>query len=134
MAKDSIKLEDTFPVSCDQLYRDWLDSDAHTEFTGGEAQINNEIGGTFTAWDEYISGTTLELEPNSRIKQTWRSTEFEDQDEDSILEVLLEPADSSATKLIIKHTNIPEGQGERYEKGWVEHYFEPMHRHYGPNN
>jgi hypothetical protein len=81
--------------------------------------------GSFTAYDGYISGRTLDQAPHSRIVQTWRSTEFPDGAPDSRLEVVLEP-EGDGTKLTLKHSDIPDGQGESYRQGWVDHYFDPM--------
>lgn len=53
--------------------------------TGGEAEISNKINEAFTAWDGYIEGTNVQLEPNKRIIQSWRTSEFDETDEDSQL-------------------------------------------------
>lgn len=125
MKTDQFEVSATFPVDPQTLYDAWLDSEAHGEFTGAEARIDPKAGGTFMAWDEYISGKTLELENGKRILQSWRTTEFPDDAEDSMLELKFEK-DGKGTKLTLKHWNIPQGQGEQYEEGWQEHYFEPM--------
>lgn len=108
----------------DQIFNAWLDSDMHSEMTGGEAECSSEVGGTFTAWDGYISGTNMELIENKKIVQSWRTTEFDESDEDSLLTIELTESETG-TELILTHTNIPEGQTQ-YEQGWIEYYFEPM--------
>ena len=65
----------------------------------------------FEVWDNYISGRTLELEENRRIVQSWRTTEFDDREPDSRLEIVLE-ADDKATILTLRHSEIPDGQGD----------------------
>ena len=67
-----------------------MDSKKHGEFTGDKAKIDPKVGGKFSAWDGYILGKTLELEPFKRIVQSWRTTEFPKDAPDSKLEVLLE--------------------------------------------
>jgi activator of HSP90 ATPase len=110
----------------ERLYGAWLDSAAHSAFTGSPAQIDPQIGGRFSAWGGYIEGTTLELEPYRRIVQTWRTTEFPEGSADSRLEVLLEEAGLGQTRLTLLHSEIPEGQGQGYLQGWEEFYFQPM--------
>ena len=122
---ESIKLSVTLPATPEQVYEAWLSSEEHTAFTGDEATIDPTIGGKFAAGSGYIRGTTLELEPCSRIVQSWRSTDFPEAAEESLLEVLLEKV-RGGTRLTLVHTNIPDGQGEEYEQGWQEFYFEPM--------
>jgi hypothetical protein len=45
------------------------------------------------------------------------------------VEILLEE-DSKGTKVSLVHTDIPDGQGENYKKGWDEFYFTPMHTYF----
>jgi activator of HSP90 ATPase len=125
--KNSFKLVETFPVDAKTLYSGWLDSSIHGAFTGGqETKINPKVGGKFSAWDGYIFGTTLELDPFRRIVQTWRTTEFPADAPDSHLEILFEEI-KDGTKLTLNHTNLPEDQVEDYIQGWKDYYFKPMH-------
>jgi activator of HSP90 ATPase len=125
---ESFEISAVFPdVSAEQIYRSWLDSEAHSAFTGSLAQIDGRIGGMFAAWDGYISGQTLEMEPYRRIMQSWRTTEFPEDSPDSHLEIIIVEADGG-TKITLHHTEIPDGQGEEYRMGWEEYYFEPMRR------
>ncbi|MCR9171395.1 MAG: SRPBCC domain-containing protein [bacterium] len=107
-----------------EVYDAWLNSESHSKMTGGEAEVTDDVGARFTAWDGYIEGTNLELEPNKRIVQSWRTSEFEENDEDSTIEILLNEVDGK-TELTLIHTQLSE-DGEQYINGWKEHYFEPM--------
>jgi activator of HSP90 ATPase len=128
--KDSFKLAAIFPVDAKTLYEGWLDSAIHGAFTGGQdAKISPKVGGKFSAWDGYIFGTTLELDPYRRIVQTWRTTEFPSNAPDSHLEILFED-NKDGTKLILNHTQLPEDQVDEYIQGWKDYYFKPMHNYY----
>ncbi|HVP20600.1 MAG TPA: SRPBCC domain-containing protein [Anaerolineaceae bacterium] len=122
---ETLKLSTVIPAEPEKVYLAWLDSGMHSAFTGSLAEIDNRQGGRFTAWDGYIEGTTLELQPSRRILQSWRTTEFPEASPDSLLEVLFEPEDKG-TCLTLIHTNIPDGQGENYRQGWEDFYFAPM--------
>jgi activator of HSP90 ATPase len=122
---DSFKLMEIFPVTPDLLYKAWLDSTTHAEIIKSSAEIDPVINGEFTIWDKYITGKTIELEPDKKIVQLWRTTEFPAGSPDSILELTFE-AVNEGTRLILIQKNIPEGQGEDYKQGWKENYFEPM--------
>lgn len=93
------------------------------------AVCNRLEGHDFSAWDDYISGKNLKLKENSRIVQSWRSTEFNEKEEDSFLEIKLEET-KEGTELTLLHSNIPEGQSEHYKNGWIEYYFEPMNAYF----
>lgn len=122
---ESVSVSDIIPASPEAIYRAYLDSDGHAALTGSPASVDGRIGGKFTAWDGYIMGTTLEMEPDRRVVQAWRTTEFPDGAADSRLEMLLEKA-TGGTKVTFNHTSIPEGQGDDYRQGWIDFYFEPM--------
>ncbi len=121
-------LTTTIKATAKQIYKSWLSTQRHTKMTGGEAFVSDKIGETFTAWDGYITGQNTELEPYSKIVQSWRSSNFEDNEGDSQIEILLSEHEEETT-LTLKHTNVPES-GEHYKKGWKEHYFEPMRRYF----
>ncbi len=109
-------------------YATWLSTEGHSKMTGSPAGISDKIGEGFTAWDGYIKGKNIALEPNKRILQSWRTTQFEESEEDSKIEVLLHELDGK-TELTVVHSNLPE-TGAHYKKGWQEHYFEPMREYF----
>lgn len=120
------------PVSPEAVYDAWLDSTGHTKMTGSPAHASARLGESFDAWDGYISGKNLELEPGKRIVQSWRTTSYKESDDDSQIEVLLEPIEGG-TKVTLIHTNVPNEQ-TTHEAGWVTHYFEPMKKHFAGSN
>lgn len=124
---DSILLSIKLPASAETVYNAWIDGRQHRDFTGGNAIIESKNGGHFSAWDGYITGILLKLEPCHRIIQSWRTTEFHPLEPSSTLELLFE-ADSESDGMImtLKHTDLPDGTKVKYEQGWREYYFEPM--------
>ena len=121
---ESIRLTEIFPTSPTVIFKAWLDSRMHTKMTGGEAVCSNKVGDHFSAWDGYITGQNLEIIPHSKIVQRWRTTEFADEDEDSLLTIELNE-EGNTTVLSLIHTHIPAGQTQ-YHQGWIDHYFVPM--------
>lgn len=111
------------------LYDAWLDSDEHTKMTGSPARVSAEAGGEFQAWDGYLWGKNLELEPGKRIVQSWRTSEFDDSEEDSQIEILFDANNQGGTKITLRHSKLPT-HGAQYEPGWQESYFEPMKQHF----
>ena len=121
-------LTTTIKAAAKQIYKSWLSTQRHTKMTGGAAFVSDKEGETFKAWDGYITGRNIELEPYNKIVQSWRSSNFEDNEADSQIEISLSEQ-GKETILTLKHINVPES-GEHYKKGWEEHYFEPMKRYF----
>ena len=121
---------DTFiPTSPEKLFKDWLNSSIHSAFTGEIAKIDPQVGGEFTAWDGYIQGKNIELIPGKRIKQSWRTDDFPADAPDSFMVIEL-IAENDGARLTLVHSDIPDGQADEYEKGWLEYYFQPMGKYY----
>lgn len=132
MPLESLNLSVILPASPEEVFNAWLDGKQHEAFTGSKAAVEPVVGGHHMAWDGYISGRNLVLEPGRRIVQSWRTTEFEPQVGDSTLELVFEAVDGG-TELRLNHTALPENSGEDYRQGWIEYYFEPMKKHFARN-
>jgi len=128
--KNEFTLVVTINAKAEKFYEAYLSSEGHIALTGSPARVDGTVDGDFTAWDGYIQGMFLELEKNKRIVQAWRTAEFPEEAEDSIVEILLDE-DHGKTKLTLKHTNIPEGQMDNYKTGWEDFYFKPMREYFG---
>ncbi len=122
---DEFTISIVLPVTAERLYKAWLDSKEHTAFTIQPANIDPALEGSYSVWDGYIVGENLELQPYSRILQSWRTSDFPEDAEDSMLELSFIET-NEGTELMIHHYNLPEGQGPGYEEGWRDYYFVPM--------
>jgi len=126
---ESFTLTNTLPTSPQDIFSAWLSSEGHSQMTGSQAEVEEGSGGAFKAWDGYIWGKILEAEPNRRILQSWRTSEFPEGSPDSKVEILLEEVPAGA-KVTLIHTEIPDGQGDNYKQGWEDFYFTPMRVHF----
>ena len=119
------------PTSPKTIYDAWLDTAGHTKMTGSPAHASPIVGESFEAWEGYISGVNLALEPGKRIVQSWRAQDYTEADGHSQIEVTFEPVDGG-TKITLVHSNVPDNQGG-HESGWGTHYFEPMKAYFEEN-
>ncbi len=124
---ETLSLSHVIPSTPQRIFEAWLSSSEHSKMTGAVANIQ---GDTFTAWDGYINGKTLETKPYERIVQTWRTNEFPEGASDSDL-VISFSATEGGTQVTLEQTNIPDGQREGYEAGWKDFYFTPMTEYFG---
>jgi uncharacterized protein YndB with AHSA1/START domain len=128
---DTIKLaylfRDTSPAA---IYRALMDAAEHSMFTGDKAEIEPHVGGRFQSYSGFIQGTTLELVPDARIVQSWRTKHFPKNNPDSTLELTFTPV-PEGTRLEMRHLDVPKDQVEYLVTGWVTYYLDPLARHLG---
>ncbi len=127
MSTESIRVTAVIPTDVDTIRESWIDGDQHAAMTGAAAASSAD--GSFTAWDGYITGKTLEVEPG-RIVQSWRTSTFPADAADSRVEITLEAVEGG-TRVTLDHSVIPAGQGADYDAGWFTHYFDPMKKFFG---
>jgi uncharacterized protein YndB with AHSA1/START domain len=125
MTTDTIRVSAIVPAPPERVYGAWLDSEEHSAITHSTAGVEPWVGGRHSAWGGSIRGTTVELQANRRIVQTWWASDFPPGSEESRLEVLFEPV-PGGTLVTINHTGLPQGRGHRYEDGWKDFYLENM--------
>jgi uncharacterized protein YndB with AHSA1/START domain len=109
---NGFELSDVIPTTPKVVYDAWMSSTGHTAMTGSPAIVDPHIGGAFEAWDGYIVGRTLSLEPGHRI-----------------VEVVLDPIEEG-TRITIRHTEVPDGHLSYELDVWQEHYFDPMRKYF----
>ena len=125
MPLETIELSAVIAAAPDDVYAAWMTTKGHAAFTGAPASISARAGTRHTAWDGYIHGWVLKAGPGRRATFAWRTTDFAPSDMDSIVELSMERA-KEGTRVKLTHWEVPEGQGERYTKGWEEFYFKPL--------
>jgi activator of HSP90 ATPase len=119
----SLRQEIDLTASPQRIYRILLDSKQFSAFTGAPAEIHNEAGGAFSLFGNAITGRNIELVPDQRIVQAWRSNWGPGVY--SVVRFELK-AHGSETHLVLDHTGFPEGAYEHLNAGWKEHYWEPL--------
>ena len=122
------RITDLIPATPEKIYPAWLNSKEHELMTGSPAEISDQVDGEFSAQDGYIIGKNLELNHPLRILQSWRTTEFDDSDPDSLLEITF-VWEGNAIRVTIRHTELPD-HGMQYQQGWIEAYFNPMKEYF----
>jgi len=113
------------PASAKDIYDAWLDSEAHAAMTAADSAVaSKDVDAEHKAHGDYIWGVNIELIPNKKIIQSWRTAQFKENEADSVIEVSFEEQDDSTT-VTIKHTGVPDDE-HHVEQGWTDYYFIPM--------
>ncbi len=90
------------------------------------AEISREVGGAFALFGGYITGRHVELVPNERIVQAWRTGGWNPGVYSIARFELVEQG--SGTKIVFDHTGFPKGEAEALASGWKAHYWEPLEK------
>lgn len=107
-----------------------IDAKKHAAFTGAKARIEPRVGGTFSVWDRYATGTTTRLEKDKVIVQAWRTTDFSPDDPDSSV-MFHFSRKGKGTRLIFVHSKVPDALAEDIAQGWIDYYWEPLKAYLG---
>jgi len=87
-------------------------------------KISSEVGGAFVLFGGYITGRHVELVPNERIVQAWRTGGWASGVYSIAKFELVEQG--SGTTIVFDHTGFPKGEAEHLASGWKVHYWEPL--------
>jgi len=90
------------------------------------AEIRREVGGAFSLFGGYITGRHVELVPNERIVQAWRTGGWPPGVYSIAKFELVEQG--SGTRIVFDHTGFPKGEAEVLASGWKAHYWEPLEK------
>lgn len=112
------------PAEPSAVFRALMDAKQHAAFTGAAARIQPAVGGRFSVWDGYASGTTLELQPGRKIVQSWRASDWPI-GQSSVVSMTLVKA-STGTKLLFRQTGVPAEFAADVAQGWKEYYWTPL--------
>jgi len=124
METKTIRQSVLFKASPHEVYEALIDSRKHAGFTGERAEISREVGGKVTAYNGYIEGTNVELLPDAKIVQRWRSSEWADGHYSTVTFELKRTI--GGTRLSFTQSGVPEEDYEAKKDGWVESYWEKM--------
>jgi uncharacterized protein YndB with AHSA1/START domain len=91
---------------------------------GKPTEISREVGGAFTLFGGYITGRHVELVPNQRIVQAWRTGGWDPGVYSIVKFELVEQG--SGTKIVFDQAGFPKGAAEDLAAGWKAHYWEPL--------
>jgi uncharacterized protein YndB with AHSA1/START domain len=135
---ESIHQEPVFKASRKRVYEALTDTEQFDKIIqisgvmqsmhmgGKPSEISREVGGAFTLFGGYITGRHVELVPNERIVQAWRTGGW-DPGVYSIAKFEL-VEQGSGTKIVFDHTGFPKGHAETLASGWKAHYWEALQK------
>lgn len=124
METRTIKQTLTIKASPHEVYEALMDAKKHAKFTGGKATISRVVGGKFSVFDRYATGVNLELEPDKKIVQSWRASDWPKSHYSKATFALQKI--EGGTRLTLTQTGVPEEFADDIAQGWRDYYWAPM--------
>ena len=119
----------TFKAEPKEVYSALMDSRKHARFTGGKASISRRVGGKISAYDGYIEGENLVLEPGKKIVQSWRGSDWPEGHFSKATFALKKV--KSGTRLAFTQSGVPTSAYKDINEGWKSQYWEKMKKTFG---
>lgn len=109
------------PAPPQRVYDALLDGEKTTAFTDAYAYGQPEVGFEFSAYDDYIVGRNLELQPYERIVQQWQAREPNWLVEHFSKVTLILRPHAEGTELTLTHEDVPVEYASAIADGWHRH-------------
>jgi uncharacterized protein YndB with AHSA1/START domain len=124
MAYD-LSLEFQLPVAPARVLQLLTDAALIRRWSGGDAILNNEEGGEFMMFDGWVTGKVIKT-GTEELAHTWKTTDWAEDTVPSEVHYLLKKHDGG-TKVIVKHTGLPdEDEMKSHKNGWTDYFFDPL--------
>jgi len=126
MKTKTIKQAISFNTTPIKVYEMLTNAEKYSQFAKTKVEINPEINGTFSVFDGYCHGYTIELIEGEKIVQAWHFAEDGwPEDHFSICTFYFE-LENNKTKLYFEQSGIPEHKAKSLFDGWEKYYWKPM--------
>ena len=114
------------------LFELYVNADKHSLVTESKAIIDDKVGSSFSDHDGYCSGRNIWIESNKLIVQSWRTTDWSTEAQDSIL-IWRFVETQKATTLYVAHEGLPDAMAEDVRKGWEDFYWSLWRKYFFVN-
>ncbi|MCE2734834.1 MAG: SRPBCC domain-containing protein [Flammeovirgaceae bacterium] len=123
MRLQSITVHEIFHnVKASTLFELYTNAAKHEDATGSSALITDKLGEPFNLYNGFCFGENIEIKKNKLIVQAWRTEDWPDELDDSILVIRL-IEEGNDTHLYLTHADLPVDMAEPLRKGWNDFYW-----------
>ena len=132
IATDTIRLEEVFKCTGQEIYNALTQKSMMSIFTGSAVKMEQdqaEENLEFTLLDGNIEGKFQILKPFTKITQKWRLKSWPAGHYSEVIIVIKQASDE--TKLSLKQTQVPVSELDKTKQGWQRYYWEAIRRAFG---
>nr|CAD7452700.1 unnamed protein product [Timema tahoe] len=116
-------------ISFAQIYEALLMFQLVQAFTRGPVKLEAEVGGKFELFGGNIHGDFVELVPNKKIVQRWRSKRWP-AEHYSIVTFTIEQKDDH-TEVRVLQIGVPQSEADSTRENWEYYYWDSVKRTFG---
>lgn len=98
-------------------------------FTQGPAKLEVKKGGKFELFGGNIHGDFIELVPEQKIVQRWRSKRWPEEHYSTVTMVIEQKDDHTSVK--VTQSGVPQSDADGTKENWDRYYWEAMKRTFG---
>lgn len=104
------------------LFELYTNADKHQQVTGASALITDRLGEPFNLYSGFCFGENIDLKKNKLIIQSWRTSDWPDGVDDSIVVIRLVEYGKD-THLYLTHSGLPHTMVDSLRQGWNDFYW-----------
>jgi predicted enzyme related to lactoylglutathione lyase/uncharacterized protein YndB with AHSA1/START domain len=116
----TVKQTVNFKLKPSDIYAKFTDSKSHAEFSGAAAEISSEARGYSKLYGGKLETRNIELQPNKKIVQSWRSSDWP---VGHFSKLTIELKSKKGTELVLTHEQIPADRADAIAEGWYTFYW-----------
>lgn len=120
----TLKQKVKFRLPPSKIYPLYADAKLHSDLTGGKAVVGTEPGAKFSVFGGTLKGITLFAKKNRLFVQTWRTSDWPKEADDSILVLMFREVEGG-TEVEMVHANVADFDAEGVKSGWNDYYWTP---------
>jgi len=118
-----------FSARCSDIYETLLDSQRVQAFTQSASNVSKEINKQYTLFGGSITVINIELVPNEKIVQKWRSADWPEGHFSTV--TMTFKNEDNGTKLYLKQINVPASDYQRTQANWHNFYWQRIKMVFG---
>jgi len=125
----TVEFSDKFGARPSEIYQALMDPRRIEAYTQSSVQLEAKEGGKFALFGGNVTGEFVELKPDEKIVQKWRTSTWPEGHYSTVTIKLSEGKKGCDMKL--KQDGVPVTEAERTQQAWKENIFERLKRMFG---
>ncbi|KAL0275994.1 UNVERIFIED_CONTAM: hypothetical protein PYX00_003681 [Menopon gallinae] len=125
----NIELSQVLQCTAVELYNSLTVTEMVAAFTHGRVKLDAKPGGKFELFEGNVSGEFIQLEPYSKIVQSWRCERWPSGHYSIVTIDIKQQAEFTEFKLT--QTGVPQGESESIRENWERYYLDALKSTFG---